>query len=1009
MEKDNNKNKYEIVDFFANIAGGNKKLNTRIPRLEVVKPPVIEHKELQQTEKIEIDFPTFDEELEYRKFLKEKEELKKHYLPFLKNYAKSGFSPVKNKPIVDFQYRRETEADSQDFFSVLSGAGQWENIKIPHYVGPEGIYNSFYRTRIVLDKKESDCEYLIDFEAVDYIAEVYLNGRLITSHTGFFAPFSAVLTPYIKQGVNTLLVVVKNDIPARGTNFNGLTHYGNKVYGATHLGYDEPYLGWHHCPAGAGIFGKVTFVCCKKQRITDIYVRPDTDNSKITVNTTFYNFLHDATDCKVKYTIQGRNFNQTIIENFEGKIKKVLIEENYLEEQFDLPQFKWWTIEQPYLYQITVTLTDANDNVLDEKQTHFGMRKFFMDENSQPKGKFYLNNERIILRGANEMGHLPRCVMENNYEQLIDDILIAKVAGLNFFRLTQRPVLSDIYTYFDMLGMMCQSDFPCFLFLRESIVGEAFKQVDEMEHLTRNHPSVIIESFCNETADSEDYGWEQYGLGRERMQRFFDGARQTVLMSNLDRVVKYCDGDYSPLKESYGVSDFHCYTYWYVSHGIASGKFEKGYLPPFRQDWMTGCGEYGTDGLDRLELMKKYFPKEWLPDNDEQPWTPKRIAKAQCFGSHKQFFPEQNNICDWIRESREWQRKAIKKYVHCLRRRVDYVQSTAVHLLIDAWPSGWTKTLVDVERIPKPAYYAFKEANIPVRVSLRKDKQTVYNNDKLITEIYALNDTAKDKNVKVYASVYFDGELQSTYFADNYARAVSSTYLGDVVVDIKGFSGKITVVAKMISDGVETFDVVDFESKPQNKKAPFKPIVYGEKLTDILNLCEGETNENIIFCDNVEFRNRQDELEEKVYNGARVVVFTNRPINVLDENIIFKVHNIEEELSSTKNMVYINQDNDFVKEFSSRAFDNIYNKNIDCKDLIAWFHFDWPNSEEILYDLEDTSKDVKVLNKTHKMVMALKKHGKGELILSTLSALNGCIGHNPDYDKLFINLIKKDI
>ena len=107
------------------------------------------------------------------------------------------------------------------------------------------------------------------------------------------------------------------------------------------------------------------------------------------------------------------------------------------------------TQKTPYLYAITVTLYDENGNKIDEKQTHFGMRKFHMDENSTPKGAFYLNNERIILRGTNEMGHLPLCVMRGDYEQLIDDILIAKVANLNFYRMTQRPVHDEIYTYFD--------------------------------------------------------------------------------------------------------------------------------------------------------------------------------------------------------------------------------------------------------------------------------------------------------------------------------------------------------------------------------------------------------------------------------------------------------------------------------------------------------------------------------------------------------------------------------
>lgn len=1007
MSNTSKKNKHEVVDFFAQIAGGGKRLQTRIPALKPIPPLQLNYQELPSADLQDVKFIEFDEKAEYDNFLKEKEELKSYYRPYLENYSRKIDTPRTETQLIDFIYRKETDADKQDFSLVLSGKGEWEKIKLPHYVGPVGVWNAFYKTEIVLDKKDENLEYLIDFEAVDYVAEVYLNGRLVAHHTGFFAPFTAYLTPHIKEGVNNLVVVVKNDVVVTGDNFNGEKQYGNKIYGHTHLGYDEPILGWHHNPAGAGIFGRVKFVTCKKQRITDIFVNPDIDSGKVHVETTIYNFLHKSTECEIYYTIEGRNFEQVVFENYKGSIQKVLIKDNYLEEDFEIPNFKLWTQKEPYLYQITVTLTDKEGNVIDQKQTHFGMRKFHMDENSTPKGKFYLNNQRIVLRGTNEMGHLPRCVMENNYEQLIDDIMIAKVAGLNFFRMTQRPVLDDIYTYFDMLGMLCQSDFPCFLFLRESIVGEAFKQVVDMEHHTRNHPSVIIESFCNEIADSWDYHWQQYGLGRMKMQNFMDGARQAVLLCNPSRVVKYCDGEYSQVADSYGVSDFHCYTYWYISHGVDGGKFEKGYLPPFRPDWMTGCGEYGTDGLDRLELMEKYFPKEWLPNSYDEPWTPKRISQAQCFGSHKQFFPEQTYIKDWIRESREWQRKAVKLYVHALRRRVDYVQSSAIHLLIDAWPSGWTKTVVDVDRIPKPAYYSLKEANIPVRISIRSSKRTAYNDDTLVTEVFALNDTNVTEKALIRASVYYGDKLSATYEKEVEAQPVASTYVGNVVVKPKDYVGKIKVVAEMIVNGKRTQDITEFEVLLRNEKATCVPAIYSEKLEDVKLLCQGDLNDNIIFCDNVYYRENQDEIEEKIKNGARVVLFTIRPINVFDENIIFKVHTLAEELGTTKRMVWRNADSEFVKEFSEMTFTHLYNAQGDYQDLYAWHHFDWEGSEEILYDMLDESKDVYVLNKNHKMIMARKKYGKGELILTTLNGLKGCIGNNPHYDKLFINLIEK--
>ena len=994
-------------DRFIQIAAGGKKMNGDVKRMAEIPPLPIKRSPLQaQNTQFGITMSAFNEEKAYQDFLKEKSDLRAYYAPFLENYARQV------KPdalyLTDFSYRKETEEDKADFSRVLNGVGEWEQVKIPHYVGPDGRWNAFYRTQILLEKKYADKYYILDFEAVDYIAEVYINGRMAGRHEGFFAPFSVNITDYIHEGENTLLVVVKNDVTSTAVTVDGYAHYGDKIYGATHFGYDEPKLGWHHCPAGAGIFGKVKMSVPCTQRITDIFVLPDIDKGEITVQTTVFSYAYKTLKSKVSYTLEGRNFKETVFENVEGKTDPFTVDENYLTAKFKLDDFKLWTQQTPYLYALTVTLYDENGSVLDEKQTHFGMRKFHMDENSTPKGAFYLNNERIILRGTNEMGHLPLCVMRGDYEQLIDDILIAKVANLNFYRMTQRPVHDEIYTYFDMLGMLCQSDFPLFSYLKPSAVGEALKQVREMEIHTRNHPSVILETFCNETLDKTAWGKEQYNLSRFEIEKFFNAAKEVVEIYNPDRVIKYCEGDYAPLEQTHGISDFHCYTYWYVSHGLPSGKLQKGYLPPIRPDWMTGCGEFGVDGLDRWELMQKYCPQEWLPKTQDEPWSPKPIAKEQCYVLHGDFFPEQNTAREWIAASRDWQRKAIKDYVHILRRRVDYIESTAVHLLIDAWPCGWTKTLVDVDRIPKPAYYAFKEANIPVRISLRRDKYVVYAGDTLTTGIYAFNDTAKDAAVSVKVSVYFNGEEIASYACEKTATGVACTYLNEIITEIPdNKTGKITVVAAMKNGAEITYDEAEYIVKEKLQKASKTPLLCGERVQAVAKVCDGAQTENVVFADDDYFYEHQKELEEKAEKGCRLIIDTNKPLNVLGEDIVFRVHTLEEEVRAN-NFVARSETSKFTKEFAEMDFQNFYNAKTGYQDLTAWFKFEWSGCEEILYTFEDTSDPKYALHKKHKMIAALKKYGKGEVILTTLSCLDGCLGYNPVLDKLIINFIEKE-
>ena len=55
-------------------------------------------------------------------------------------------------------------------------------------------------------------------------------------------------------------------------------------------------------------------------------------------------------------------------------------------------------------------------------------------------------------------------------------------------------------------------------------------------------------------------------------------------------------------------------------------------------------------------------------------------------------------------------------------RRDDRMVSNAIHLFIDAWPSGWMKSIMDCKRIPKQAYFAYRDALAPLLVSLRTDR-----------------------------------------------------------------------------------------------------------------------------------------------------------------------------------------------------------------------------------------------------------------------------------------------
>jgi protein-arginine kinase activator protein McsA len=66
--------------------------------------------------------------------------------------------------------------------------------------------------------------------------------------------------------------------------------------------------------------------------------------------------------------------------------------------------------------------------------------------------------------------------------------------------------------------------------------------------------------------------------------------------------------------------------------------------------------------------------------------------------------------------------------------------SFAVHLFIDAWPAGWMKSIMDVDRQPKKAYFAYRKALEPLMVSLRSDRDHFFAGEATAIETWICND-----------------------------------------------------------------------------------------------------------------------------------------------------------------------------------------------------------------------------------------------------------------------------
>lgn len=678
----------------------------------------------------------------------ELQRMREKYAPFLADLA-PALPPLRRQTALDrFEWRlisSEMEEDGQGNLRPLPAPrpvpepNPWREVAIPHYVGPINKAEACYRRELEITPEQLAADRLfLHFNGVDYVAEVFVNGQKAGSHEGLFGAFEFDIKPLVSAGRNRLEIRVFNDSPMMGDNFFLANRkFGRKIAACGGPGWDEPGLarGWHMCPVGFGLWQRCYLETRSAAYVRDLCVRPQLDQSRAVVEV---EVPAEAKDFALRWSLYGQNFPATVA---VGQAPAGLTTSEapgapgFRRLQFTVAipkeQLRPWSLEEPWLYQLQVEIV-RDGQAVDAAKRQFGMRSFVQSATSTPKGRFYLNGEEIKLRGANTMGNLMQCVIRKDFGQLRDDILLAKIANLTYWRLTQQPCQEEVYDYFDRLGLLAQTDLPLFVNIRNDQAEECHRQLGEMVRLVRGHPANALISYMNEP------GSRAASLGNAAVVAAFRRWDDSVRDLNPDQVVKWVDGDYQNLSQGY--SDHHVYDTWY-GNGIRSEYF--GGWHATREGWMHGCGEFGAEGLDSLALMAKYYPPAWREPDAAGHWSPKAIPRCQTPTTGAKWFqPTPDTQEEWIARSRDHQRWATRLFAESLRRDPK-MNSFAIHLLVDAWPAGWLKAVVDCDRQAKPAYFAYRDALAPLAVNLRPDAFYGFSGRPLKVGVWICNDTPK--------------------------------------------------------------------------------------------------------------------------------------------------------------------------------------------------------------------------------------------------------------------------
>ena len=329
----------------------------------------------------------------------------------------------------------------------------------------------WYRRTFEAPKLSDGQRLLLRFGAVDDFCEVYVNGRLATTHRGGYAPFSADITDWLTDGANDLCVRVEDDRAAdkprgkqswRGENF---TCFYTEVSGIWQTVYLE-------------VAGEI--------RLESVKVTPDIDRGMATFALALNRTPDAPVDATVTVLCDGAVLRRVTarLTQRTGRVAVDMVSEGLI------VGFRFWTPDDPNLYEAVVELTGG-----DRVGTYFGMRSVEV-----VNGRVLLNHRQIYQRLILDQGYWPDTLLTPPDDDAIRaDVEWTKKFGYNGARKHQKIEDPRYYYWADRLGLLVWEELPsAYAFSDRSVRGLSELLADAIER-DFNHPSVICWVPLNES------------------------------------------------------------------------------------------------------------------------------------------------------------------------------------------------------------------------------------------------------------------------------------------------------------------------------------------------------------------------------------------------------------------------------------------------------------------------------------------------------------------------------
>ncbi|MBX9584392.1 MAG: beta-galactosidase [Gemmataceae bacterium] len=307
--------------------------------------------------------------------------------------------------------------------AALSGVGK--------RVSPE--QNLWYRRAVEVPAGWKGKRVLLHFQAVDWEATVWVNGKELGTHKGMSDPFSFDVTDALTDGKGEVVVRVWDPTDTASQP------RGKQVMKPGGIWYTPV----------TGIWQTVWMEPVPEAHIERVVATPDIDTGHVTFAVTCR-----GTQPGDSVMVSMKNGSATI-----GNGARV---GTPIRARVVNPEL--WSPDSPHLYDISVTITrkvgDGEVRV-DEAGSYFAMRKVSVGKGADGVLRLLLNNKPLFQVGPLDQGWWPDGLLTPPSEDALRyDLDVLKKLGFNMLRKHIKVEPAALYRHCDKIGLLVWQDMP---------------------------------------------------------------------------------------------------------------------------------------------------------------------------------------------------------------------------------------------------------------------------------------------------------------------------------------------------------------------------------------------------------------------------------------------------------------------------------------------------------------------------------------------------------------------